>query len=136
MSLRGGLGCAPQRRPQLLSVGFQPTHAGDLLGRLSHVSLRDACLLDHRAVLADGPLERSPGEQSGKGLYFGWLQRIDLQVSAQEPRYDLQVQRNLEVGGTTLSEYFGEVVERDGEIQDPRLVTGAVEVQHGDEAVS
>ena len=54
--LRSGLGCAPQRRPQLLSVGFQPAHAGELLGSLSHVSLRDARLLDHRAVLADGPL--------------------------------------------------------------------------------
>jgi hypothetical protein len=37
--LRSGLGCAPQRRPQLLCLGFQPAHAGDLLGCFPHVAL-------------------------------------------------------------------------------------------------
>jgi hypothetical protein len=68
-----------------------------------------------RKGVADG-LERSRGEQSGKGHDFGQLQRVDLQVSAKERRYDLQFQRTLEVRRTALPAHLGEIVERDGEV--------------------
>ena len=48
-------------------------------------------------------------------------QRVDLLVGVEELRDNSQIQGHLEVGRAGLTPHLAEVVERDGEIQDPRI---------------